>query len=89
MSPDPQHTTEFVLGQITAKLDDIHQMVHRIDDKYSESIANLMEKDAEQEARITSLITWRARVRGAAAVVIALPAAGFTIIKALGVKLGL
>ena len=84
---DPQQTTEFVLGQISAKLDDVHAMVHRQDEKFAECVRELHAKDKEQEAHIVSLISWRARVRGMFAIIVALPTVGILIAKLLGVPL--
>ncbi len=83
---DPRHSTEYMLGEISTKLDDIHQMVHRQDEKMVDAIKELHAKNAKQDAHIHSLITWRARVRGMFAVVVAIPAVIYTMVKALGIK---
>jgi hypothetical protein len=84
---DPQQTTEFVLGQVCAKLDDIHMMVHRQDDRIAEAIKDLHVKDQEQEAKILSLISWRSKVRGMFVVVVGLPAVAISLLKLFGITI--
>lgn len=81
-------TVMFTLGTLSSKLDDIHEMVHKNHSEFSNIIAELKATDAKQSVLISSLMNWRARVRGIASVVIALPAIIWGGIKMLGIKVG-
>jgi hypothetical protein len=91
----PSDTTDasviFLLGQLSAKLDDVHQMCHKIDDNHRDAVSKLetrMESvNSEQDVRIDSLMQWRARVRGIFGFLLALPAVGF-VLKHLGITIG-